>query len=70
MVSIGALGHDVDNCDIFVVFRARRVMNMADVIIIYKMKLNNVRCGLNFKIIIIHPRWPIDENAMIFRSCV
>lgn len=43
MVSTGVLGHDVESWDIFVVFRANKVINMADVIIIYKIKLNIVR---------------------------
>lgn len=55
-VKAGVLVQEEDSCEILVEFSEIRVENMADVIIIYKIKLNRVSSGLNFKIIIIQPR--------------
>lgn len=65
---VGVFDHEVEICDIFVADTEIRDINIAAVIMRYNTKLKRESWGLNFKIIIIHPRWPIEEKAIIFRS--
>lgn len=45
-------------------------MKVVVVIIIYKIRFNNIIVGLYIKIAVIQPIWAIDEYAMILRNCV
>lgn len=68
--NIGVFAHKMEMSSNFIACVEVSKRNIAVVIIIYKIKLNSVKEGSNFKTNIIQPRWPIDENARIFRICV
>lgn len=61
VVMIGVLGQDIANVLIFVVDSSLNVRNVAEVITIYRRRVRMVSWGLNWAIIIIQPRWAIEE---------
>lgn len=52
----GVFDHEVEICDIFVADITFNDINIAAVMIMYKIKLKRESCGLNFIMITIHPR--------------
>lgn len=55
---------------IFVVDVNLNVKKVVAVIIMYMVRARMVSCGFSWAIIIIHPRWAMEEYARIFRSWV
>lgn len=55
-----------------IVFDDVRISIMKVVVVIkrYSVRLSMAMFGFNAMIVVIHPRWAIDENAIIFRVCV
>lgn len=70
IVSRGIFAQEVESLLMFRVLVTIRVMNSAEVITTYSKRVNSVSGGENCNTIIIHPRWAIDEYAIIFRSWV
>lgn len=69
-VRVGALAQEVASILMFVALLISKIIKVEQVIIIYVIKVINVKEGENGRINIIHPRCAIDEYARIFRSCV
>lgn len=61
VVMIGALGQVIASVLIFVVASSLNVRNVAEVIVMYRSRVRMVSWGLNWTIIIIQPRWAMDE---------
>lgn len=68
--SVGFLTHEEAKVEILVVDKVFIIKNIVEVITIYTNRFSSVNCGAKARIVTIHPRWAIDEKAIIFRSCV